>query len=144
MVKLEEILNQWQKDVEIDKSHLEEEILNIPKLHHKYLKVLSQERLAYKELERKKKEISQSLWMYFSGKADPLVYKKKPLPNDLISNTKIKDYIEIDSSYINIQQKVDIANEKIEVLVEILKEINARSYKIRNYIDWQKFINGQN
>lgn len=144
MVKLDEILNQWQIDAEIDKSHLEEEILSIPKLHHKYLKILSQERLAYKELDRKKKEVSQSLWMYFSGKADPQVYKNKPLPNDLISNTKIKDYIEIDSSYINIQQKVDVANEKIEVLVEILKEINARSYKIRNYIDWQKFINGQN
>lgn len=143
-MKLEEILNLWQKDVEIDKSHLDVEILNIPKLHHKYLKILSQERLIYKELDRKKKEITQSLWMYYSGKADAAVYKEHPLPNDLISNTKIKDYIEIDNKYISIQQKIDVANEKIETLVEIIKEINSRSYKIRNYIDWQKFISGEN
>lgn len=143
-MKLDDILTNWQKDVEIDKSHLDVEILNIPKLHHKYLKILSQERLLYKELDREKKEIFQSLWMYYSGKADASVYKTHPLPNDLISNTKIKDYIEIDNKYINIQRKVDIANEKIEVLVEIIKEINARSYKIRNYIDWQKFISGEN
>lgn len=143
-MKLDEILNLWQSDVEIDKSHLDLEILNIPKLHHKYLKILSQERLYYKELDRQKKEIYQSLWLYFSGKADTSVYKNKPLPGDLISNTKIKDYIEIDEKYINIQKKIDIANEKIEVLVEIIKEINSRSYKIRNYIDWQKFISGEN
>lgn len=143
-MKLDEILNLWQSDVEIDKSHLDLEILNIPKLHHKYLKILSQERLYYKELDRQKKEIYQSLWLYFSGKADASVYKNKPLPGDLISNTKIKDYIEIDEKYINIQKKIDIANEKIEVLVEIIKEINSRSYKIRNYIDWQKFISGEN
>ena len=72
-MKLEEILNLWQKDVEIDKSHLDVEILNIPKLHHKYLKILSQERLIYKELDRKKKDIIQSLWMYYSGKANAAI-----------------------------------------------------------------------
>ncbi len=144
MAKLEDILNLWEKDCEIDKSHLDTEILNIPKLHHKYLKLLAQERLAYKELERRKKEISQSLWLYFSGKADSQVYRDNPLPNDLITNTKIKDYIEIDDRFVKIQQKIDIANEKIELLVEIIKEINSRSYKIRNYIDWQKFTSGVN
>jgi hypothetical protein len=33
--------------------------------------------------------------------------------------------------------------EKISLLEEIVKELNNRHWKIRNAIDWRKFVNGQ-
>ena len=82
--------------------------------------------------------------MYYSGKSPASVYKEKPLPGDLISNTKIKDYIETNEDYMKLTYYGDAISEKIDVLVEILKEINNRAFKIKNAIEWQKFINGTN
>lgn len=143
-MKLNEILENWKKDCEIQTDRLDLESLNIPSLHHKYLKILSEERINLKKLDVEKKKISQNLWIYYTGKASPEIYKNKPLTGDLISNTKIKDYIEVDEEYIKITQYIDIINEKIDVLIEIMKEINNRAFKIKNAIEWQKFINGTN
>ena len=143
-MKLEEILNEWEKDSIIQEDKLDLESIRIPQLHHKYLKMLSNERVNYKKLDIEKKKLSQNLWIYYTGKAPAEIYKNNPLPNDLISNTKIKDYIEVDSGYIQITQYLDNVNEKIDVIVEIIKEINSRAFKIKNAIDWQKFINGAN
>lgn len=141
-MELENILELWEKDSEIQCDKLDLESINIPKLHHKYLKILSSERLKYKQAENKRKKLSHNLWLYYTGKLPAEVYKNKPLPGDLISNNKIKDYIENDEKYITLTEYIDISNEKIDTLLEIMKEINGRAFKIKNAIDWQKFING--
>lgn len=143
-MEVKEILDSWEKDCKIDIDKLDQESINIPLLHHKYLKMLSSVRVDYKKLDLQKKKLCQDLWIYYSGKSSPEVYKKQPLPGDLISNTKIKDYIETNEKYTQITQYMDNLNEKIDVLVEILKEVNGRAFKIKNAIDWQKFLNGSN
>ena len=144
MVELKEILESWEKDCQIQEDKLDLESLNIPRLHHKYLKLLSEERLNFKKVELNKRKKAQDLWIYYSGKSPASVYKEKPLPGDLISNTKIKDYIETNEDYMKLTYYGDKISEKIDVLVEILKEINNRAFKIKNAIEWQKFINGTN
>lgn len=141
-MELEDILNLWEKDSIIQEDKLDLESLNIPKIHHKYLKILASERLQYKQLESKRKKLSHNLWLYYTGKMPADVYKKNPLPGDLISNNKIKDYIEVDEKYTLLTNYIDASNEKIDVLLEIIKEINGRAFKIKNAIEWQKFING--
>ena len=39
MVELKEILESWEKDCQIQEDKLDLESLNIPRLHHKYLKL---------------------------------------------------------------------------------------------------------
>lgn len=141
-MELDNILELWEKDSDIQADKLDLESLNIPKLHHKYLKILSSERIQYKQLDSKRKKLSHNLWLYYTGKMPADIYKKNPLPGDLISNNKIKDYIEADEKYITLTNYIDISNEKIDVLLEIIKEINGRAFKIKNAIEWQKFING--
>jgi hypothetical protein len=41
------------------------------------------------------------------------------------------------------RQRVVYQKEKISLLEEIVKELNNRHWKIRNAIDWRKFVNGQ-
>lgn len=143
-MSIDEIFKQWENDCVIKNEQLDVESLNIPKLHHKYLRILSQERINFKKIDIEKKKKYQNLWLYYTGKLSPDVYREHPLPDDLISNTKIKDYIETNDEYIKLVQYSDITNEKIDILVEILKEINNRAFKIKNAIEWQKFINGLN
>ena len=39
MITHEQLLELWEKDAEIDRGQLDEAAVNIPKLHHKYLKI---------------------------------------------------------------------------------------------------------
>ena len=56
MVELKEILESWEKDCQIQEDKLDLESLNIPRLHHKYLKLLSEERLNFKKVELNKRK----------------------------------------------------------------------------------------
>jgi len=53
-------------------------------------------------------------------------------------------YIDSDSDITNINVRLTAQSEKIDFLVEVLKNLNQRNYQIKNAIDWQKFTNGVN
>ena len=50
--------------------------------------------------------------------------------------------MESDSDVITLAHKVDYKKEKIDYLQSIIKEITTRHWKIRNAIEWRKFISG--
>ena len=47
MTKLEELLEMWRKDAQIDRTQPNVELINIPQLHSKYLTIMSKHRLLY-------------------------------------------------------------------------------------------------
>ena len=49
MSKLDELLEEWRKDADIDRTEPGKALLDIPKLHSKYLNILSRHRLLSKE-----------------------------------------------------------------------------------------------
>ena len=53
MTKLEELLEMWRKDAQIDRTQPNLELINIPQLHSKYLTIMSKHRLQSKEAEFK-------------------------------------------------------------------------------------------
>ena len=53
MTKLEELLEMWRKDAQIDRTQPNVELINIPQLHSKYLTIMSKHRLLSKEAEFK-------------------------------------------------------------------------------------------
>ena len=53
MSKLDELLEEWRKDSDIDRTEPGKALLDIPKLHSKYLNILSRHRLLSKEAEFK-------------------------------------------------------------------------------------------
>ena len=59
MKQLEELLELWRQDCDIDRTEPDRELLNIPKLHSKYLNILSRHRLLSKESEYKYKKIKK-------------------------------------------------------------------------------------
>ena len=47
MITHEQLLDLWEKDAEIDKNNLDTTAASVPKLHHKYLKLVHQQFLHY-------------------------------------------------------------------------------------------------
>ena len=54
----DEILDEWNQDGIIDPAHLDKESLNIPRLHAKYLRYLSNEKMVLRAYETELKKIS--------------------------------------------------------------------------------------
>ena len=142
---LDDIRKELEKDTRIDDSALDAESLRIPQLHNKYLNFLMEERLCLARYENDVAVILRDKWEYYTGKMsheeltargwEP--FSLKILRNDLDL------YLESDADLAKLQQKVVYQKEKISLLEEIVKELNNRHWKIRNAIDWRKFVNGQ-
>ena len=65
MKQLEELLEEWRKDSVIDRTEPGKALLDIPKMHSKYLNILSQHRLLSKQAEFKFNKMKAS-WPHLS------------------------------------------------------------------------------
>ena len=143
MSKLDDLLAMWTKDSEIDRTEPGKALLDIPKLHSKYLNILSNHRLLIRDCEFKYNRMKKIKWEYYTGKMDDESLKKhgwEPFPYILKSD--ITTYMEADEDMNRYLAQKMLHEEIVEVCNSILKELNSRTYQLRSFIDWEKFIHG--
>ena len=131
-MKLEEIHSTWTLDANINPLDLSGESLNTPKLHGKYLKILSEDELTLAKTE------------YFMGKMareDMQARGWEPFTMRLLKQD-VPTYMNADQDVIRLNLQIGLQEEKVEVLESIMKTIANRGFQIKNYIDWKKFENG--
>mgnify|MGYP000532844702 CR=1 FL=1 len=140
-MQLDEILSEWRKDSEIDRTELGEEALKIPKLHSKYYNIYATERLQLRKLETDFKVLQKLKYEYFSGTLDYEELKDQGWePNNLkILRADIPQYIDSDKDIIELTLKIAYQKEKVEFLDNAIRTLNTRGYNIRAAIDWEKF-----
>ena len=143
MSKLDELLEEWRKDSDIDRTEPGKELLKIPKLHSKYLDILSKHRLLSKEAEFKFNKMKKLKWEYYTGKLDDDDLKKygwEPFP--FVLKSDITTYLESDDDLNKYTAQKIMHDEIVEVCMAILKELNSRTFQLRDFISWEKFIQG--
>lgn len=143
-MKLEDIHTEWAKDSKINPTDLANESLNTPKLHGKYLQILSGERLRLKKLKEEKKALALTKTEYFMGRLskDELTQLGwEPFYLKLLKQD-VPAYLEADKEMIKLNLTIGMQEEKVEVLQDIIKTVGNRGFQIKNYIDWKKFENG--
>jgi hypothetical protein len=143
MKQIDELLEEWRKDSNIDRTEPGKALLDIPKLHSKYLNILSRHRLLSKECDFKVNKIKKLKWEYYTGKLDADDLKKygwEPFP--YVLKSELSTYLESDED-INkhIAQKV-VHDEVVDLCQSILKELNSRTFQLRDFIAWERFIQG--
>ena len=132
----------WEKDSQIDKDNLHDESLKIPALHAKYHDMFNNILLLRKKAEQQRKNIRHERYEYFSGKADPDVYIENPFPKKIRDKDTMPKYMDADEKLSASTLKIDYYETMLSYLESILKQINNRTYQIKNRIEWQKFIAG--
>lgn len=144
-MKIEEYLDEWEKDSVINRTELGNESTHIPKLHGKWLKYLSDERLRLRSLHIKRRKLNSKLGDYYRGdlnnQNDLDELGRKPQDRVILKN-EISSYVEADDEMIELDMKVLLQQEKVDVITEIMKSINTRNFVIKNAIDFLKFCNG--
>lgn len=143
MEKLNAILEMWKKDAQVDRTEPGRELINIPILHSKYLNILSQNRMLAKKYDGEYNKMRKIKWEYYTGKLDDVQLKKygwEPFPFTLKS--EIDTYFNSDDDLIKIKNIKNEHDEIVEVCTSILKELNSRTFQLRDFISWERFIQG--
>jgi hypothetical protein len=143
-MKLDDIQSEWSKDCNYQEDQLDLELLEIPKLHHKYFRILSDERLTLAKLNNDSKVLYHDKYQWISGKMSKQdmddrswePYLGDPLKAD------IPRFIEADKDVIKLNLKIAMQKEKVEFLTDILKSLNARGFNIGKAIEFQKLMSG--
>ncbi len=139
---LEMIQSMWEKDSKIDIDNLHTESLKIPSLHAKYFELYNTIFLLRKKAEQQRKNIRHERYEYFSGKADPDVYIGNPFPKKIRDKDTMQKYLDADAKLSNASLKIDYYDTMLVYIESILKQINNRTFQIKNAIEFMRFNAG--
>lgn len=140
-MKLEDILDLWSDDCVVDKTELGDEALKIPKLHSKYLRHYSEEKLLLRKLEEDKRELIKLKHDYYRGvmpEEDLRANGWQPFQYNVLKSD-IPMHIDADQDVIKINLKIAMQQEKVDTLESIIKSISNRGFLIKSAIDFEKF-----
>jgi len=140
-MKLDEILEWWSTDCNIDRTELGDESLKIPKLHAKYLRVFTEERLLLRRMEEERREFLKLKHDYYRGilpEEDLKANGWDPFRLSIIKSD-VPMYLDADQDVIKSNLKIAVQQEKVDTLESIIKSISNRGYLIKAAIDYEKF-----
>jgi hypothetical protein len=143
MSKIDDLLAEWAKDSVIDRTEPGKALLDIPKLHSKYLNILSNHRLLIRDAEFKYNRMKKIKWEYYTGKLDDDQLSKygwEPFP--FVLKSDITTYLDADEDLSKYLAQRRMHEEIVEVCMSIMKELGARTFQLKDFISWEKFIQG--
>ena len=145
---LDEIKQEWSKDVEIDDIELDKASLVVPRLHAKYSGLLSEKTLLLKQYGFKYNTLLKDKWLWYNGKMDEDRIKElgwEPDPFDglkvMKADMSIWNNADIDLQEMN--AKIEYLKVTVDYLKECLNNVTWRHQTIKNTIEWRKFMSGQ-
>ena len=146
MIDLKQIHDMWSRDSEI-KMHLDESSRETPKLHAKYLELLSTTKLQLKRAEFQQKILLKEKWLYYNGKMSQEDVVEKGWDPDPFDGLKILKgemdyYYDSDPEIQKSEEKIQYYKTVIDTLEQIISNLNWRHQTIGNIIKWKQFESG--
>lgn len=141
---IDKILEEWEKDSPIDSSNLGKESQDIPQLHAKYLKFLTDEKRETYKAKLRLNELKSLKYDYFTGRMSTEKLKElgqRPFPHKVLKGD-VDRYMAADKELQKLEQQLEEVQLKVSTLEEILNSINRRSFHINGALEWLKFSNG--
>lgn len=146
MENLEQVLKLWENDAQIDQTEPGKEVIKIPMLHNKYLKILVKHRIAVKKATfdyAKMRKIKEEYYNGSMSQEDLEQYGWEPFQIKLSTKSGVEKYIEADESLIRLLEKKVYHEEVVAVCESIMQELKSRTFQLRDFIAWERFIAGQ-
>lgn len=142
---IEEILQEWDIDSEMDDNHIDNESIKVPKLHAKYIRHLIQAKLKNTKIQNEFNLLKKIKFRYYRGELsrDELTELNwqqwqgvKPMKNEM------EQFLDGDTDLNNIKVKIEYLNSMVYLLESILGQIKARDWQLKNVLEYKKFIAG--
>ena len=140
---LQSIAASWKTDAAVDRTDPGAALLQVSLLHAKYLHLM----VTAKEMARSESikyfRMKRVKWEYYTGKLDQATLTKygwEPFLYVLKSDTSI--YMDSDVDLLKQKDLVSAADDSTDLCEKILKELNNRTWQLRSFIDYEKFLQG--
>lgn len=139
-MELNTLSDMWAADCVFDDINIDKASSDIPKLHSKYLKILGNERIKLNKMIQNRQLLKAMLNDYYKGDCceDDLKLLNRDQLQRLILKNEIPHYVDTDRSMVKCNILIAEQEEMCSTLTEILKQINARNFHLRNIIEWRK------
>ena len=143
-MEIEEIMELWNTDTNVDRTELGDESLKIPKLHSKYYNILIKERLTLRKYLEDMKKLKLDKYEFFTQGPNEETKDKgwRLPPKGMILKGDIPMYMDADQDVIDLTLKIGLQQEKVDLLESIIKTIINRNFVIKNAIEWNRFTMG--
>ncbi len=144
-MKLDIILSDWEKECIIDSDDIINETIKCSRLHSKYLRLYSMNKIKIKTLLLEMDKLKKDLLLYYSGKLtkeeknsrnfelDPFNGLSKPLKSEF------DIWIKSNENYQNLESKIEYQKIFLETIEEIMNTLRWRHSHVKNIIDMKKF-----
>lgn len=140
---LDQLTADWDADAVIDLLDPGKELIRIPLIHSKYNKYLTLYRLAARRRESEIAKLRKQKWMYYNGKLGQVELaslKLEPFPFTLKSDLNI--YMDSDADLILLNDKRIFCEECASFCVYVMKELNNRTWQLKEYLTQERFRQG--
>jgi len=144
-MKLDELLEEWNKDCSIDESKIGSEIIKIPQLHAKYLKILNDHKMGSLKSKfdfDKMKNIKTEYYLGHLDKETLDAYGWEQFDIKVGTKNNIERYINSDEQLIKLLQKKSYHDQVVSTCEQILNELKNRSWQMKTLVDYNKFLSG--
>lgn len=143
METIENILKMWESDAVIDQTEPSKELIKIPTLHSKYLGFLTKHKIASKKAHFDYLRMRKIKWEYFTGKLSQEELEEYGWePFQFALKSDISTYLEADKDLIKLLEKKVYHDETVSVIESIMNELKQRTWQLRSFIDYEKFVAG--
>lgn len=144
---LEQILEMWKTDSQIDDLRLDEASKKTIQLHSKYLELVTVNKLQLKKRQFEFKILLKNKWLWYNGKLtkdqiDDLGWEYDALNGLKILKGEMDYYYDADPHIQESQSRIEYLKTLVETLEEIMGNIRWRHSTIKNMIDWRRFESG--
>lgn len=140
---LDSILKQWQQDSIIDTTNPGEEIIRVPVIHAYYVQQQSLHALCAKRAHMQWLDLRKIKWEYYNGRLSESELKEYGWPPfKFLLKTDITIYMDADSDLQRLRAKKELHDEVVTVCQAILKEINNRTWQLREFMTHERFTLG--
>ena len=140
---LDEIHNEWEKDSHIDRTVLDVESLKTPTIQAKYMKYWSYERVSHQKLMAKLSLLKKEKFEFYSqGPSEEHLERGWEYPGGKILRTDLPVYMESDADLIKLNLQIALQQEKVNLLDQIVRSLNQRSFHIKNAIEFLRWTSG--
>ena len=147
MVKsFDDITQEWADDSIIDETDVGPQLLNNAKLHSKYVKYMVENSVLSKKKLIEYNKLRSIKWDYYNGTMSKEELEERGWKPYLYS-VKLKDGIERcldkDDDISKLLMSKALNDESVNACTVILKELNNRTWALRAWIDYQKYLLGK-
>ena len=143
---IDELINEWEVDANIDSEHLDTSSATSPKLHAKYLRIFTDTKLRITKTQNQYDTLRQTKFRYYRGELtreelrelnwEPWQYNK-PLKNEM------DEHLKGDKDLSEIRLRIAYLETMLTVIESILGQIKGRDWQIKNILNWRQFMAGQ-